>query len=177
MANAVNQPMVDILAPALTSEVIKFCSDVSGRADLGYGCILDQSWISGTWDHELMLHEPSIEYLELFALVLGLLTWEERLSNCRIIIFCDNISVVHMVNSMSSSCANCMILIRLMILNGLRCNRQVTMQYIDTKLNFLADALSRNQMDHFRCLGPHMNAEPDQPYPGMLPTSRLWVKL
>ena len=119
MANAVNRPMVDILAPALTSEVIKFCSDASGRADLGYGCILDQSWISGTWDHELMIHKPSIEYLELFALVLGLLTWEERLSNCCIIIFCDNISVVHMVNSMSSSCGNFMILIRLMILNGL----------------------------------------------------------
>ena len=56
------------------------------------------------------LENPSIEYLELFALAAGLLTWrdEPELKNRQITIFCDNQAVVDMINDMSSKCGKCM---------------------------------------------------------------------
>ena len=44
-------------------------------------------------------YNPSIEYLELFALTAAVLTWGSKLKNRRITIFCDNLSVVCMINN------------------------------------------------------------------------------
>ena len=73
----VNHPMIDVLEPALTSVEICFYSDVSAAVNLGFGCIFNTQWIQGFWgDHGDFIQtcEPSIEYLELFALVAGILT-------------------------------------------------------------------------------------------------------
>ena len=118
---------------------------------------------------------PSIEYLELFALVAGVLTWEseEVLVNTRITIFCDNMGIVGMINKMTS---NCKILLRILTLNNLRFNRRITARYVDTKSNFLADALSRNQIKRFKMLGPEMNDSPDKITESMWPISKVWEK-
>ena len=84
---------------------LDFYTDVSGNFDLGMGAVCQNSWM-----FVLKELEPSIEYLELFALTAALLTWFNRFQNRRIYVFCDNMSVVHMINNMSSSCKNCMIL-------------------------------------------------------------------
>ena len=169
--------MIDLLAMDMTSEEICFCSDASASSELGYGCIYQTKWISGIWESEFIREEkPSIEYLELFALCAGLFTWESLLTDCRIIIFCDNISVCHMLNKLTSSCKNCMVLIRMLTLNGLRFNRRVKAKYISSKANFLADSLSRNQMKRFRRLGPQMNEIPDIIHPDLWPMSKLWIK-
>ena len=118
----VNWPMIDILEPALTSVEICFYSDASAAEDLGFGCIFNKRWIQGCWkDHGNFIRdcEPSIEYLELFAMVAGVLTWQNLLTNCRITIFCDNKAILSMVNKLSSSCKNCMVLLRLLTLNNL----------------------------------------------------------
>ena len=106
--------------------------------------------------------EPSIEYLELFALCAGICAWKKELSNMRIIVLRDNQAVVAMVNSITSSCANCMHLLWLLTLNGLLHNRRIFANYIDTKSNFLPDAISRFQWERFRKLGPWMNEYPDK---------------
>ena len=67
--------------------------------------------------------KPSIEYLELAALCIGIISWGQYLTNCRIVIFCDNQAVVHMVNKLMSSCSNCMVLLRMLVLDGLKNNR------------------------------------------------------
>ena len=71
---------------------------------------------------------------------------DSTLNNKKVLIHCDNKAVVHMINDMTSGC---MVLIRLLMLNNLRCNRKIKALYIDTKSNLLSDALSRNQMEHF----------------------------
>ena len=142
---AVNWLMVDLLGVIETSKTICFYSATSAAKDNGFGCILDQRWIAGLWGESFIKNEkPSIEYLELFGLVAGLFTWQHHhlLTNSRIAVVCDNMAVVHMINSMTSSCWNCMILIRLMILNGLKYNRRVSARYVSSKANFLADLLS-----------------------------------
>ena len=121
--------------------------------------------------------EPSIEYLELFALCAGILTWETELQNCRIVVLCDNQAVVAMVNSITSSCPNCMHLLRLLVLNGLQFNRRVFASYIDTKSNFLVDALSRDDLKRFRRLGKHMQEYPDKINEAIWPIDKVWKNI
>ena len=56
----------------------------------------------------LTMKSPSIEYLELYGLTAGPLTWGEQIINQRIIVFCDNLAVVGMINNCASTCSNCM---------------------------------------------------------------------
>ena len=88
----------------LTSEQLNFYTDASGK--IGYGCFYDGRWMYGAWDRKFLQEaKPSIEFLELFALCAGILTWAESLKNRRIIIFCDNQAVVEMVNQTTSKIA------------------------------------------------------------------------
>ena len=165
LQTAVTRPMVDILDKAATSKQLKFFSDASASKKLGFGALLDNRWIRGDWGCEFIeKYEPSIEFLELFTLCAGIFTWQdhESLVNNRVIIFCDNMAVVHMINDMSSKCPRCMSLIRLLALNNLKFNRRITANFVSTKDNFLSDALSHNQMLRFRKLGPEMNLLPDE---------------
>ena len=77
-------------------------------------------------------------------------------------------------NSMVSSCKNCMYLLRLLVLNGLKFNRRLSALYVDTKANYLVDALSHNQLGRFHKLGPHMNEEPDPVTDLLWPLTKVW---
>ena len=108
--------------------------DASALENRGFGCVFNSRWFRGDWNPQFIkLQKPSIAYLELFALSAGLLTWAELLCNCRITIFCDNQSVVEMINNLTSNCKNCVVLIRMITLNGLRFNRRVKVKYINQK--------------------------------------------
>ena len=82
LATIVNRPMIDILGIKEMSTDICFYSDASASPKLGYGCLLDTKWLQGYWDESFIRsNEPSIEYLELFALTAGILTWGHLLQN------------------------------------------------------------------------------------------------
>ena len=157
----VSRPMLD-LRIFKTSEEISFYTDASAAKTLGFDCVLDKNWCYGTWEPNFIeFCKPSIEFLELYALVVGLLTWEKKLANCRIIIHCDNMAVVNMVNNLASNCNKCMILLRIMTLNGLLHNRRVSVVHVKSENNTLSDALSCSDFKHFRQAGPHMNLQQD----------------
>ena len=88
----------------------------------------------------------------------------------RVVVFCDNFSVVHMINNSSSSCRNCMVLIRLIVLESLYQNVRVFAKHIRTKKNGAADALSRMQLKKFKYLrrAKNMDLEPTQIPPAHL---------
>ena len=100
---------------------------------------------------------PSIEFLELFALTARVLNWCERFANKRIIIFCDNQSVVQMVNNSSAKCKNCMVLIRILVLQGLIHNVCIFAQHMRGLANDLADSLSRGDLRRFHTLAVSKN--------------------
>ena len=103
-------------------------------------------WLVGQWDSEFIQQaKPSIEFLELFALTAALTTWKNHpdLNNARIAIFCDNEAVLHMVNNLSSSCMQCLKLIRILAFQGILYNRRVRVKFVRFKENTLADTLSR----------------------------------
>ena len=129
-----------------TSEELNFYTDASGK--ISYGCYFMGNWTCGhVWTRELLMKDPSIEFLELFALCAAILTWEdhEKLVNSGIVIFCDNQAVVGMINNTSSSCPACMKLIRVLVLNCLKYNRRISVKYVKSSDNILTDSLSRQR--------------------------------
>ena len=107
IGRVVCRPMID-LSTMVTSKELNFFSDASANPLLGYGAVFNSEWLFNQWEPGYIdNHNPSIEYLELYALAAGILTWGSKLKNKRVTVFCDNQAVVNMVNSTSSSCKNC----------------------------------------------------------------------
>ena len=93
----------------------------------------------------------------MFALTVGVLKWIHRFSGKRIVLFCDNEAVVHMVNNNSSSCQNCMVLIRVLVLHSLKHNVRVFARYVASRMNYFSDALSRLNFEKFWRLSREKN--------------------
>ena len=168
--------MVD-LSKTITTAELRFTSDASASVKLGFGAIFNNRWLWGQWEDGYIdedKHEPSIAYLELYALTAAVLTWGDLLKNCRVSVQCDNMSMVQMINQTTSSCKNCMYLIRLLVLDGLIHNRRIFARHIRTELNEMRDALSYLQFEHFRKLGPKMNKWPSRILPVIWPASKIW---
>ena len=160
------------------SEEIKFYTDAAGSGKCGWGCVFDDKWMYGQWPEGFVEQTPFITFLELYALVLAVVTWKDKLKTCRVVVHCDNMSVVHMVNQQMSRCQKCMALIRVLVLEQMRSNFKIGARYLSTKENSLADALSHLQVRLFRTLYPNAHPEPSQPasclYP---PSSNIWNRL
>ena len=154
-------------------------SDASRSFVRGFEAWCQHSWMWGTWCYQFMSkYNPSIEYLELYAVTAAVLTWIHRFRNRRIYLFCDNESVVHMLNNSSASCKNCMILIRLITLESLCNNVRVYCKHIRTKRNSIADALSRGQMARFHKLTRKMEMDKEMTQiPNRIwPMHKIWVE-
>ena len=124
---AVCRPMLDC-EEMIVAEDLMFYSDAIANKRLGFGAVFNKHWLYSQWEPGYIntdLNEPSIEYLELYALTAALLTWGHLLKDMRIQVYCDNMAVVSMINNATSSCKNCMFLIRLIVLNNLVNNRWV----------------------------------------------------
>ena len=103
----------------LQIEEIRMYSDASGNyRSGGFSAWCEKSWLQANWDASFVLKtRSSIEYLELFAVTAVVLAWAGRYKDRRMVrLFCDNQSVCHMLNTSSSSCKYCMVLIRLIVL-------------------------------------------------------------
>ena len=160
-----SRPFMDFSCIFNASE-LNFYSDASRNFSLGFGVYCDKSWLQGSWKQVGITSEmePSIQYLKLYALTAAVLAWLHRFQNKRIAIFCDNQAVVSMVNNNSSSCKNCMILIRFIVLQCLIHNVKLTAKYVCSKSNEILNSLSRLQTLRFKTLTQHldMDHEPTQ---------------
>ena len=178
MDQVVCRPMVDL--DCTTSALkLNFYSDASANENLGYGTVFNSQWLFNQWEPGYIKNfAPSIEYLELFALTAAILTWGSKLKNDRITVFCDNLAVVNMINSTSSSCKNCMYLMRLLVLSGLVDNRRVFACHVKGKDNKLADSLSRLDFPRFwRNAPPNMSPRPTKTSRLVWPASKIWTKV
>ena len=174
---AVCRPMVDFSQTTLAKD-LKFESDASANKMLGMGARFQDKWLFAQWElGYIEQFNPSIEYLELYALTAAVLTWGQLLSNQRILIYCDNESVVHMLNDSSSSCKQCMFLLRLLTLDNLKFNRRIFTKHIRTEKNDIADSLSRLQFKRFWWLAPStMDEYPTAISTEIWPASKIWQK-
>ena len=167
---AVSRPFIDCGEDFLGND-IRYTSDTSAAVRKGFGCVLKTSWMFGQWPKNFMLkYEPCIEFLELFALCIGIFSWIEQLRNDRIIIYCDNQTVCRMVNHNTSGCKYCMVLIRKLTLLCLCYNLKIHVEYIKSRDNELSDALSRINLKLFKDLTRELDFDPFPTCPSM----ELW---
>lgn len=147
------RPFID-LTKKLTATEVQFFTDAS--KNYGFGGFCQGSFFSGMWESRKWVKENKVEiaWMELYALTVGIILFAQKFKNQRIVVFCDNQSVVGMINNSSSSCKRCMILIRIITLISLKYNTRYFAKYIKTTDNELADALSRNDMNRFWAKAP-----------------------
>ena len=179
-SQTLTRPFIDFSSTRTTFDANQICfyTDSSANKRFGFGCYFDKEWTFGKWEENyITVNKPSIEYLELYALVVGIYTWQNKLKNARYIIFCDNESVVHMVNSGVSKCANCMYLLRMLTLNNLLHHRRIFVQHVSSKDNFLADSLSRLKFNSFFRRAPKdVSRIPEKLPEELWPASRIWQR-
>ena len=82
------------------------------------------------------------------------------MQNKKILFFCDNLSVVSIVNNQTSPDNNLMELVRHLVLTCLKNNIVFRAKHIPGVQNKISDAISRWQMDKFRQLAPHADKDP-----------------
>ena len=171
------RPFLDF-SQVLMADELQWTTDASGT--IGVGGTWDSHWFYGFW-HKTFLSEqkPSIEYQELFGVMISIYLWGKHFRNKRICLLCDNQGVVAMINNSTSSCKNCMVLIRKITLVCLTLNLRVFASYISTKDNFLSDSLSRGRILKFReqaiKAGREINDEPTGIPEEIWPAQKLWL--
>ncbi len=149
-------------------------TDVSGAAQLGFGCYLNGYWIAEQWPEDVI--EPdnhtSTCFLELFALVCSVKKWAHLFRNKRVKIHCDNQAAVAVFNNCTLRCSKCMFLIRLMVGICMKENFRAQVVFIRTEDNVLADSLSRLQLQKFFQLAPAARGKQVKPPPSLWPMPR-----
>ena len=143
-------PFLDVTDIVKATEIDMYL-DATGNFSLSFGAICQNSWMFSQWNTAFLeKYQPSIQYLELFAVIAGVKAWIHRFRNQQILLCCNNNSVVGMINSMSSKCKHCMVLIRLLVLKSLKENVRVFAKHLTTKENKISDLLSRLDIKEFR---------------------------
>ena len=131
-------------------EEIFFAMDASKNPNLGFGGHCETDWMVQSWDGLIEELNPSIKYIELFALVTGVLAWIDKFKNRKVVLYTDNKSVFFMINKTLGSCKNCMVLIRIMVMHCLKFNVRIFARHLKSRLNAAADSLSRFQFKCFK---------------------------
>ena len=140
------RPFLDF-STELQAEELDWYTDASGV--VGFGGFFRNRWFQDRWtDFELQNH-PSIQYQELLAVAVSIFLWGNEFQNRRIRLQCDNENVCRMLNNNTTSCPNCMTLIRKIVLFSMENNVRIFAKWVDTESNYLSDSLSRFQMNRF----------------------------
>ena len=172
---AVCRPFIDF-ARCWTATDIGMYSDATTNPNLGFGAICGHSWIVERWDANFIItKKPSIKYLELYAVVAAVVTWIHRFRNHRIQLHCDNLSVCHMINSNRSSCKNCMVLIRILVLESMVHNVRIYARHLSSGTNLLADLLSRMRIQQFKQVAVDMQDKPVKVLEILWSMWKLWL--
>ena len=109
------------------------------------------------------LQQYSINWRELFAIVVAAATFGKQWSGKRIMLHCDNQCVVNVISSGTCKSADIMHLVRMLFFISAVNNFEVSCCYISTKANDVADSLSRLQFDRFFALVPSANKQMTYP--------------
>ena len=169
------RPFLDF-SKYFTPDELDFYMDASKNLQLGFGGYCQKSWMICKWSHNFIeQYNPSIQFLELYAMTAGILAWIHRFKNHQIIVHCDNDSVVKMLWNSSTKSKQCMVLIRLVVLHCMVHNVKLHLVHVKTQDNEIANSLSRFQMQRFRRLTKNhkMESAPTQVPADLWPPEKL----
>ena len=123
-----------------------------------FGAFYNDSWISEPFSE--VDQAKDITWKELYAIVSACSTWGHLLMRKRLLLYCDNLAVVNIINNGSSKKTDLMILMRTLFYICAKYNIECSASHIAGVRNGIADALSRRQLVRFRLLAP--NADQDR---------------
>ena len=136
-------------------------TDATANPNLGWGAVWGNHWTTGKWTPQFIRsYNFSIDFLELYAVVVAVETFKVQWANSIVIIHSDNTPTVDVLRSMSSRSKDMMLLIRYLALTCMLHQIQIVSQYCPGAQNLKADALSRFQMAKF--FQEHPTAYADQ---------------
>ena len=136
------------LSSLLTAEILDFYTDAAKEVSLGSGGVFKNKWYFLQQENGLISTEdPNIE---LYAICVAVFMWVDELKNRRLTLFCDNQSIVTMVNNTTSKCKKCMVLISMLILKSLQINSRIFCHSIHGLTNIRSDLLSRQKIERYK---------------------------
>ena len=128
-------------------EVLHIFTDAS---DFGYGAVFGDMWFAMQYTGQAgPLGKRSINWRELHVAVKALATWATSLANRKVIFHIDNQTTCFILNKLYTPVQELMELVRMWCLLVEEHSITTAVVYINTKLNVLADALSRGDMNTF----------------------------
>ena len=132
-------------------------TDASG---MGLGAVFYNDWIQAGWDE---FHANlDVDVQELFAILAAAYTWGHKWKGQRIIFLTDNEPITCIWDKGSTPTPALMTLVRKLFLIAVQNQFSVAFKHIPGKLNPIADALSRFQVERFRALKPGAAASPKE---------------
>jgi hypothetical protein len=146
------------------SSTVNLFSDASG---LGFAAVYGSRFLIGSWPPSWSPY--SIALKELFPITLAIEMWGPLLSSKRILLHCDNQSVVSIINAQTSKCPLIMRLVRRLTVASMSSNLVLRSQHIPGAANTLADHLSRFCHSQARQVAPWLNKTPDDIPSHLLP--------
>ena len=133
-------------------------SDASG--DIGWGAVFKQSWIQGRWPESYKGPHVSMALKEIIPVALAIVTFSHRMKGQRVLLWCDNISVVGILAKRTSPCPQIMHYIRLIVLTCMEWEISFSVKFLRSAQNEICDSLSRYQMFRFRQVAADMEQFP-----------------
>ena len=128
-----------------TPDVLQCYTD---SAPKGWGLVFGKKWSYGPFLGEWS--KKNICLLELYPIVLILELFGRDLQNKRVIFWTDNEALSTIINNQTSKDKEIMVLVRKLVLLGLKYNVMFRSKWLPTYDNIYADPLSRQQVDLFQ---------------------------
>lgn len=130
-------------------------SDASGT--LGFGAYLQGAWIMGTWSETQLA--KSIQWKELFAIVAAAATWGHQWQRKKILIYCDNLAIVQVWQAKNPQNQTLAKLCHTLFFLAARNSFNIAIKHLPGIDNSIADALSCQQVHHFKQMAPEAEAD------------------
>ena len=137
---------------------LEFSTDAAGK--LGYGGLFRHEWFSVPWTRAQ--RSWSIEVQELYPIVMASQIWGHKWTSSRILIKCDNLSIVNCINKGYTKVPIMGDLLRVLMYNSMRFNFLFRAEHIPGVQNKLSDLLSRLNLPQFRAQAPWACDKPMQ---------------
>ena len=125
--------------------VLHLETDSSGS----WGCaaVYQNQYFAIPWPAQVC--RSNLALLEFYPIIVATFTWSAKLANRRLIIHCDNLATVFIINKLKAKDPHTMSLVRMFALQCLKFNIWFQARHIPGKDNTGPDALSRGRFESF----------------------------
>jgi hypothetical protein len=120
----------------------------------GYNREKEEAFLDTWRNHPVPVTPDAMTYRELYPIVISSAVWGKQWERKHIKFMCDNEGTVAILKKGRSRCENVNKLMRQLAIVATVCNFTFTAQWLSTKVNEQADALSRGNISLFQTLTP-----------------------